>query len=189
VALTLTDSTGVRRAAQIYAVASNVVNFIVPGGTAPGLATLQVTGSVQANGTALLGATAPGLFTTNQTGQGPAAAQVISVHPDGSQSIALTFRCDPSGQNCVNVPIDFGDGSNQLTLVLYGTGIRGFSAGVQATINNIPLSVAHAGAQPTLAGLDQVNVPLPISLRGRGQLVVVVSVDGQATNMVQVAFQ
>ncbi len=186
--LTITDSAGVARNAQVYASASNLVNFIVPDGTAPGIASVNVNGAA---GTAVVGASAPGLFTANQTGQGPAAAQVIRVHADGSQDFSLTFSCDSSGQNCANVPIAFSNTSDQLVLVLYGTGIRGASsmAAVIANIGNLNLPVAFAGAQPTLAGLDQVNVSLPVSLHGRGQVVVTVTVDGQATNMVQVAFQ
>ena len=186
--LTVTDSMAVARNAQVYATFGNLMNFIVPDGTAPGLATLAVTGG--AAGTALIGAIAPGLFTANQTGQGPAAAEVIYTHPDGSTRVVLTFSCDSPG-NCTNTPISFGDGSNALTLVLYGTGIRGASSmsNVQVNIANLNLPVSFAGAQPTISGLDQVNVSLPQSLQGRGQVVVTVTVDGQATNMVQVAFQ
>jgi uncharacterized protein (TIGR03437 family) len=187
VTLTVTDSAGVTRTAQIYAAAANAVNFIVPGGTAPGIATVQVSGGTEATGTAFISATAPGLFTANQTGQGPAAAQVVRVHADGSQTIELTFQCDSSGQNCTNAPINFG--ADQLALVLYGTGIRGFSSSVQVTVGNVSLPVAYAGAQPTTPGLDQINVPLPSSLQGRGQLVLTISMDGQTTNMVQMAFQ
>ncbi len=185
--VTITDSAGTARNAQVYSSTTNVVNFIVSSGTIPGIATIAVNGG--ATGTALVGATAPALFTANQTGQGPAAAEVITTHADGSQSLSLTFTCDPSGQNCVNAPINFGGGSNQLTLVLYGTGIRGYSASVVANIANLNLPVAYAGAQPTYAGLDQLNISLPSSLAGLGQVVVTVTVDGQATNMVQIAFQ
>lgn len=49
--------------------------------------------------------------------------------------------------------------------------------------------VLYAGAQGTYAGLDQVNAALPAGLKGRGQLVVIVSVNGQATNMGQLTFR
>jgi uncharacterized protein (TIGR03437 family) len=164
------------------------MNFIVPDGTAPGIATISVTGG--ATGTAIIGLSAPGLFTANQTGQGPAAAEVLYTHPDGSSNYAFTFSCAAPG-SCTNTPISFGNGSDTLTLVLYGTGIRGASSmnSVQVNIANLNLPVLFAGAQPTISGLDQVNVSLPSSLRGRGQVVVTVTVDGQATNMAQVAFQ
>jgi uncharacterized protein (TIGR03437 family) len=187
--LTVTDSMGVARNAQVYATAGNVMNFIVPDGTATGVANLAVTGGFA--GTAIIGAIAPALFTANQTGQGPAAAQVIYTSPSGSQTVVPTFSCGASG--CANTPIVVGSGPNlsMTTLVLYGTGICGASAmsNVQVNIANLNLPVLYAGAQPTIAGLDQVNVALPASLAGRGQVVLTVTVDGQATNMVQVAIQ
>jgi uncharacterized protein (TIGR03437 family) len=183
--LTVTDSMGVARNTQVYAIAGNVMNFIVPDGTATGVATLSAAGST---GTALIGNIAPGLFTANQTGQGPAAAEVYYTHPDGSSTVGFTFQCDASG-NCANLPISFG--TDSLLLVLYGTGIRGASSMSNVTVNiaNLNLPVSFAGAQPTIAGLDQVNVALPASLKGRGQVVLTVTVDGQASNMVQLAFQ
>jgi uncharacterized protein (TIGR03437 family) len=185
-ALTVTDSMGVMRSAQVYAIAGNLVNFIVPDGTAPGIATIAVAGAV---GTASIGPSAPGLFAANETGQGPAAAQVLYGNPDGSIKYTPTFSCSAPG-NCTNTSIVF-NGANALTLVLYGTGIRGASSmsNVQVNIANLSLPVLYAGAQSSIAGLDQVNVSLPSTLQGRGQVVVTVTVDGQATNMVQVAFQ
>lgn len=50
------------------------------------------------------------------------------------------------------------------------------------------LPVFYAGPQNTNAGLDQVNVTLPKSLRGSGRQVITVTVDGQTANMVQVSF-
>jgi hypothetical protein len=85
------------------------------------------------------------------------------------------------------VPIDI---SRSPFLILYGTGIRGAAqANVSVKIGNIDTPVMFAGPQETFAGLDQVNVSLPAALKGRGQLVVTVTVNGQATNMGQVAFQ
>jgi uncharacterized protein (TIGR03437 family) len=85
------------------------------------------------------------------------------------------------------IPIDV---SRSPYLILYGTGIRGAAqSNVSVRIGNIDTPITFAGAQGTFAGLDQVNVALPSVLKGRGQLVVTVTVNGQATNMGQVAFQ
>jgi uncharacterized protein (TIGR03437 family) len=46
-----------------------------------------------------------------------------------------------------------------------------------------------AGAQGTYAGLDQVNVALPQSLRGAGSVNVSLMVDGTASNTVTLSFQ
>jgi uncharacterized protein (TIGR03437 family) len=56
-------------------------------------------------------------------------------------------------------------------------------------IGNVNAPVTYAGAQGAYAGLDQVNVTLPATLKGRGQLVVTVTVNGQAANMAQLKFQ
>jgi uncharacterized protein (TIGR03437 family) len=47
--------------------------------------------------------------------------------------------------------------------------------------------VSYAGAQMSFDGLDQVNVQIPPSLRGRGQVDVVLTVDGQRANVVRVS--
>jgi len=147
-----------------------------------GVATLIVSGNSTSTGTAVIGATAPGLYTANLSGQGPVAAQVT----DG-QTYSNTFQCTSAG-SCTLVPIDVS--RSQMYLILYGTGIRGTAqANVSVRIGNIDTPVAFAGAQGGFAGLDQVNVALPASLKGRGQLVVTVTANGQATNMGQLAFQ
>jgi len=45
---------------------------------------------------------------------------------------------------------------------------------------------SFAGAQPDFDGLDEANILLPRSLTGRGDLEVVLSVDGQMTNPVHI---
>jgi uncharacterized protein (TIGR03437 family) len=46
--------------------------------------------------------------------------------------------------------------------------------------------VSYAGPQPEYPGLDQVNVLLPRSLRGRGEVNVALTVDGKAANTLRV---
>ena len=53
-------------------------------------------------------------------------------------------------------------------------------ANVKVTINDISVPILYAGPQPDFAGLDQVNVPLILSLRGSGESNVVLTVDGQS---------
>jgi uncharacterized protein (TIGR03437 family) len=138
-------------------------------------------GGATSTGTATITATAPGLYTATQTGQGPAAAQTT----DG-KVYTTTAQCAAAG-NCTLLPINV---TTQPYLILYGTGIRGAAqANVSVKIGNIDAPVTYAGAQGAYAGLDQVNVTLPATLKGRGQQVVTVTVNGQATNMAQLLFQ
>jgi uncharacterized protein (TIGR03437 family) len=54
------------------------------------------------------------------------------------------------------------------------------------TIGGTSVQVEFAGPQPTYPGLDQVNVVLPLTLRGAGESNVVLTVDGQISNTVTI---
>ncbi len=183
VTVTLTDANGSTYPVPLFYVSPNQVNCEIPKGVAPGMANVVLAnGSATFNGTALVNAVAPGLYTATATGQGPAAAQVLN-----GQTLTNTFQCSGAG-SCTPLPIALN--GVQQYLILYGTGIRGASqSNIAVTIGNVDAPVTYAGPQGTLAGLDQVNAALPASLKGRGQLVVTITVNGQATNMGQLAFQ
>jgi len=70
----------------------------------------------------------------------------------------------------------------------YGTGIRNRSSldKVAVTINGVNLPALYAGAAPNFEGLDQVNVGLPLTLRGSGEVNVSLTVDGQTSNVVTI---
>ena len=78
-----------------------------------------------------------------------------------------------------------------LYLLLYATGVRNRSTAGNVTciLNGQNLPVMYAGVQPEFAGLDQVDVLLPASLRGTGQVTVTLLVDGQRSNTATVTFQ
>jgi uncharacterized protein (TIGR03437 family) len=181
VSVTLTDAGGSVFPSQLFYVSPGQVNWLVPSGAASGAGTVTLTnGNATFTGRALISATAPGLYTANLSGQGPAAAQVT----DG-KTYTNTFTCTAGA--CTLTPIDV---TAHPYLVLYGTGIRGAAlANVAVRIGHTDLAATYAGAQGADPGLDQVNVSLPAALKGSGQLVVVVTVNGQATNMAQLLFQ
>ena len=182
VTVTLKDANGGVFPAALFYVSPSQVNWLVPKGVASGVATITLAnGGATFSGTATITPAAPGLYTATQTGQGPAAAQATN-----GQTYTNTSQCTAAG-NCTLVPINV---TAQPYLILYGTGIRGaVQSSVSVKIGNVDAPVTYAGAQGTYAGLDQVNVTLPSTLKGRGQLVVTVTVNGQATNMAQLAFQ
>jgi uncharacterized protein (TIGR03437 family) len=75
-------------------------------------------------------------------------------------------------------------------LSLYGTGIRNASAGsVQVKANGVPIQVLFAGGQPTYPGLDQVNVALPASLAGAGEVQFEVAIGNVTSNVVSINVQ
>jgi uncharacterized protein (TIGR03437 family) len=53
----------------------------------------------------------------------------------------------------------------------------------------VDAEVLFAGAAPGFVGLDQSNVRLPRSLAGRGEVDVVMTVDGKAANTVKVVIK
>ena len=187
--VTVTDASGVVRPAELFFVSSGQVNYQVPPGVGIGNAsvTVSVNGDPVAFGTAQIAAVAPGLYTATSTGQGVAAAIVVTIHADSSSGFTYTFQCASSG--CTALPIDLGLDTDQVVLELFGTGIRGHSSTVTSRIGTTTLPVAYAGPQGVYVGLDQVNILLPKSLRGAGNVNVQLSVDGQAANTVTLSFK
>ena len=101
---------------------------------------------------------------------------------------ALAANWDSAGSQWVAAPIDVSSASGEVYLSLYGSGFRGRSslAAVSATVGGTAVDVQYAGSHSTYAGLDQLNLKLPPSLSGRGDVPVRITVDGQACNIVSV---
>jgi len=180
------DSVGVTRAAPLFFASPTQINCQIPQGTVSGEAIVTVTSSnnLVATSVVKVAAVAPGLFAANANGQGVAAAVVLRVKADGAQSFEPVARFD--GTRFVPAPIDLGPPSEQVFLILFGTGFRYRSslAGVTARIGNVGVETLFAGPQGALVGLDQCNLRLPRSLAGRGEVDVILTVDGKTTNTV-----
>jgi uncharacterized protein (TIGR03437 family) len=71
----------------------------------------------------------------------------------------------------------------------YGTGWRGAGQDVTVTIGGVVVTPTYSGAQPQVPGLDQVDVPLPLALRGSGMVKVTVTAGGVTSNAVAIAIQ
>ena len=171
--------------AALFFVSPAQINFLMPSGTAPGPATLTVTRPDGSSSTATIdiAAVAPALFSANASGQGVAAAFFLRVAAGDSRTQDLIF--DPN--TLASVPIDLSPAGDQVFLLLFGTGIRGFTSAVTATVGGETVPVLFAGEQPAFVGLDQVNIgPLPRSLIGAGEAEIVLTVDGIPTNAVTV---
>ena len=186
------DSAGVTRDARLFAVAPSQVNFLAPEETALGEATVIVasgSGNVT-TGVTQIAAIAPGLFAANADGRGVAAGVALRVR-NGVQSYEPLARFDPMANRFVAAPIDLGAEGDQVYLILFGTGFRARSAlaGATAQVGGVSAPVLFAGPQGNLAGLDQANIALPRSLAGRGEINVTLTVDGKATNSVQIVIR
>jgi uncharacterized protein (TIGR03437 family) len=186
------DSAGVQRDAGLYFVTPGQVALLVPSGTAVGMGTVLITspaGTVY-SAAVEVAAVAPALFSADATGKGLAAANVVRVHTDGTLNVEPVARYDRANGRWVAVPIEFGV-ANQVYLVLHGTGIRRRSAleSVTAQVGSIDLPVVFAGAHPDMPGLDEVNVVLPRSLVGAGEVSVRLCIASATSNVVTVTIQ
>jgi uncharacterized protein (TIGR03437 family) len=86
------------------------------------------------------------------------------------------------------VPIDLGPETDQVFLILYGTGIRyrGNLSAATLTVGGANAQVLYVGAQGDFVGLDQINALLPRSLSGRGEVEVVLKVHDQMANTTKI---
>ncbi len=131
-------------------------------------------------------ASTAGIFTANANGQGPLAAQVVSVRPTFQQQYTNTASLN--GATFINAPISFMPPQYSFYLLLYGTGFDNAKT-VSVTINNRVFTPSYFGSQGIYAGLDQINVPLPADLAGTGPVNVSITVDGQISNLGTITFQ
>jgi uncharacterized protein (TIGR03437 family) len=168
-------------AAQLLYVSPTQVNIVAPASVGPGVANLTITsnGGVIATGTVNVDHVSPSLFTFLANGKGTPVAQT-TVDGASFQSVA-----NPDGTARA---LSVGTAAKPTFLVLYGTGLRRRSSlsGVIVTIGGISSQVTYAGAHARFTGLDQLNVRLPLELRGRGLVNVVVTVDGRTANTVSI---
>jgi uncharacterized protein (TIGR03437 family) len=185
------DSAGMERSAPLFFVSPGQINALIPTGTATGSAQVVITSGDEkvSVGTIFVSSVAPGLFAANANGQGVPAATILRVKGDSTQSYEALSQFDAAQGSFVAVPIDLGEATDQVFLILNGTGIRGRTnlAAVTATIGGAAAPVIFAGPQGDFVGLDQINVgPIPRSLVGRGDADVVLTVDGKKTNTLRI---
>lgn len=187
------DGACVERLAPLFFVSPAQINYLIPAGTAPGTATVSVfneAGAVSV-ATVQVNNVAPSLFAANANGQGAAAASVLRITTDGKLSYERAVQFDVAQNRYVSLPIDLGESGDQVFLLLFGTGLRYRSAlnAINATLGGFPVEILYAGAQDGFPGLDQINLRLPRTLAGRGEVDVRLTVDGNTANVVKLSFK
>jgi uncharacterized protein (TIGR03437 family) len=179
--VTVTDAGGVQRLAPIVSVSPTVAQFVVPSETASGSATVTITSGGGSTSTAPL--------------------QIETVEPY-LYSVACYPWCNaPQGflvrvrngvetvepfidENHLFIPIDLGPPTDQVYLVMFGTGFRHYSSldGVSAEVGGVDAAIQYIGPQGQIAGLDEVKVLLPRAMAGASDGVyVLITVDGKTT--------
>jgi uncharacterized protein (TIGR03437 family) len=162
------------------------LNIVVPGDIGPDDTTLIVRreGWPDAVAALPLATVSPGVFTLNESGL--AAASLVRSKPGEAASWEPVFQIDPDGK-VIAKPIVFGPQTEELSLVLYCTGIRG-----RKSLEGVTVSLGaafYAGSQVQYPGLDQINIGLSRTLAGAGEVAITVQVDGVASNTVSLEFR
>ena len=197
ISVPVTDSAGNSQLAPIYSTSNGLVNIVVPTGLAAGAAQITVTQAaspaglsrVVLTGSMTIASSAPGLYSQNSDGAGVAAAVARLYSATNQVTNETVFTCDPTAaRGCLAVPLSLGASTDTLYVELYGTGIRG-AASVACYVNGQIAPLQYAGPQGQYQGLDQVNVSIPKTLAGAGNVRVYVVADGVASNAVSLAFQ
>ncbi|MBI1760672.1 MAG: PD40 domain-containing protein [Acidobacteria bacterium] len=164
-------------AAEILFVSPTQVNFIVPAqvGTSDTAPFTINNNGLQASGTVKLVDVAPGVFTVTGTGTGAATVQCGRVSDDGLSFVTSSPACEAGGD------------ADTAYLVIYGTGWRNGS-GLTVTFGDTTLTPVFSGAQGSLAGLDQINVPLVNTLAGMTDSAFTVNFGDVKSNSVTTSF-
>src|SRR5262249_26609794 len=186
-------SQGVTRPSPLFFVSPMQVNYQIPPGTAPGAATVTITsgdGTVS-TGTINITAIAPSLFSANASGQGVAAAAALRIKANGDRSFEAVAQFDASEGRLVPIPIDLGPEGDRVFLLAFGTGLRGRSSlsAVSVKMGGVDSEVQFLGPQGGFVGLDQGNILIPRSLAGRGEIDIVMTVDGKPANRLIVSIK
>jgi uncharacterized protein (TIGR03437 family) len=183
-AVSIVDSANKTWAAPLSFVSPDQITFNVPSGVASGAATVNV---ISSNGTQTVGniqvaPVAPSLFTLN--GSQLAAGYTLNVAANGTQTSGVTYS-STTGAELAATAINVSTGTTYL--VLFATGMdTATAANTTVTVNGVSAPVLYAGLQYVFAGLDQINVQVPASLAGKGNVEVQVTSNGVAANPVQI---
>jgi uncharacterized protein (TIGR03437 family) len=184
------DAAGDTRSAGLFFVSPNQLNYAMPKGVAPGPATVTIyNGSDKLfNCQVQIAPVAPGLFTYNATGTGIVIGQAAQYRANVLVRSEGLAAWDSIQNLYTATPIDLGPEGDQVYLVIYGTGLRNRSSldVAKAKIGGVDADVKFVGAQNDFIGLDQINILIPHALAGRGDVNLILTVDGQQANIVQI---
>jgi uncharacterized protein (TIGR03437 family) len=176
--VSITDSFGNTQPAGLFFVSPTQINCAVPAGLAIGAATAQVTGPQGVSQFPVqISAISPALFSADGSGSGLASAEIVRDHQNQPTTTVVT-----------DTPTAFS--GDNLYLVLFGTGFDNVSPRdtVEIMFNGQITYPSYIGPQGSFEGLDQINVPLPPSLAGEGQVSIQVMINGAFSNIVTVPF-
>jgi uncharacterized protein (TIGR03437 family) len=192
VAVKVRDSRGVERGGSLLYEDVGQVNYILPDGLAEGTAQVTITTAdgTTSTGTLRVASVAPQVFMISQY----VPAAVIVRLRGGVQTVEQIYKINAKGDPEL-APINLGPETDQVYLVLFGTGWRfrnGFAQSGELVVTSLRFvgpggetvfaRASFAGAQGDFAGLDQMNVRIPRSFAGHAYNMFVV-VDDQMSGV------
>lgn len=182
-------------AAPLFFVSPTQINYLLPPNLPAGEAQVVVNATapngdtIISRGQVRIAAAAPALFTANANGAGVPAAVTGRVNAGGQFVFDPNppFEADPvSPGRVIPAPIDVGTDTQPAFLILFGTGLRNAAASsTRAIIGGLEVQVTPVEA-PGFTGLDQINLQIPVTLKGRGLVDVTVVAAGISSNPVTV---
>jgi uncharacterized protein (TIGR03437 family) len=128
------------------------------------------------------------IFTANGDDAGVPAALFLKIRADGGRTIEPVAEYQGAQNKYLLRALDLGMETDRSFLILFGSGLRDRQkqASIQARIGGAPADVLFAGEQGTVAGLDQMTIKLPNSLRGRGEVEVVLYAGSAVAKIVRI---
>jgi uncharacterized protein (TIGR03437 family) len=161
-------------AAGLFYVSEKQINYIIPSSTRLGPAEVVVVAKdgVVSRGTINVTTTTPAIYT--RTGDGAGAPAGVGSKDGQNFDLAL------SNSDGSPVPIDAGS-----FVTLFGTGLRFPSTPMKIMVGGVEIDPLYFGPQGSLDGFDQINLQLPLSLAGRGEVDLVFTLDGKTSNAVR----
>lgn len=182
------DSANYETSAPLFFVSPSQINYQIPPELVRDSATVTVVnGSViVAVGDIQIVKMSPGIFSANADATGVAAAVIQRRKADGTDIFESVASYDETQKRYVPRPIDMSDPTEQVFLLLFGTGIRFRNTEIspQIQIGGTAVEVLYAGKQPDFIGVDQLNIRIGPGFVGRGQVNIVVNIEGQVANTV-----
>ncbi|HEY0079065.1 MAG TPA: lamin tail domain-containing protein [Pyrinomonadaceae bacterium] len=158
-----------KRAAQLFYVSPERVNFLVPEETELGTAEVSVRNAegFESRASVLITQVSPGLFTHSADGRG--------------ETIAL------NASTLQRTPFDTLDAAgNPARLIIFATGLR-YSSDASLSIGRRTLKIESIVPSNDLPGLEQIHVALPRALRGAGSQTLVVRASGRESNPARIS--
>ncbi len=188
ISVRITDSRGVARLAPLLHTGAGwaFTSFVVPEETAPGAAEVAI---VRSDGTlsaapVLIRDVAPGFWTAAHDGRGPVIGHASRKTADGKVREFPTWECDDHGCRTAAIPLS---SDAVTTLRLEGTGFRHTAspAAIRVTIDDVPAPVVSYGPIAGI-GRDQITVRMPDTLRGRGEVDIMMWVADTYSNVARI---